>query len=83
MTCDVPSLNMTQTTTLTSYCLCTGCHKNDIPRPQYIIFKEAKNNFGNAVVQKALSHRFSISTSKEYICKKCDKHLLVEKNANT
>ena len=32
-----------------------------------------------AVVQEALSNRFSIPTSKEYICKKCDKHLLVEK----
>ena len=39
-------------------------------------------NFDNAVVQEALSNQFSIPTSKEYICKKCDKHLLVEKNAN-
>ena len=50
MTCDFPSLYMTQTTTLTNYCLCTCCHKTDIPRLQCIIFKEAKYNFGNAVV---------------------------------
>ena len=70
---------MTQSTTLTNYCLCTCCHKTDIPRSQCIIFKESKYNFDNAVVQEASSNQFSISTSKEYICKKCDKHLLVEK----
>ena len=70
---------MTQTTILTNYCLCTCCHKTDIPRSQCIILKESKYNFGNAVVREALSNRLSITASKEYICKKCDKHLLVEK----
>ena len=79
MICDFPAHYMTQSTTLTNYCLCTCCHKTDIPRLQLIIFKESKYNFGNAVVLEALSNRFSISTSKEYICKKCDKHILVEK----
>ena len=65
---------MIQSTTLTNY-----CHKTDIPRSQCIVFKESKYNFGNAVVLDELSNRFSIPTSKEYICKKCDKHLLVEK----
>ena len=69
---------MTQSTTLTNYCLCTCCHKTDITRSQCII-KKSKYNFGNAVVQEALSKQFSIPTSMEYICKKCDKHLLVEK----
>ena len=32
MTCDFPAQYMTQTTTLTNYCLCTCCHKTDIPR---------------------------------------------------
>ena len=50
MICDFPSLYMTQSTTLTNYCLCTCCHKTDIPRSQCIIFKESKYNFGNAVV---------------------------------
>ena len=79
MTCDFPSQYMTQSTMLTNYCLCTCCNKTDIPRSQCIIFKESKYNFGNAVVLEALSNRFSIPTSKECICKKCDKHLLVEK----
>ena len=79
VTCDLPSLYMTQTTILTNYCLCTCCHKTDIPKSQCIIFKASKYNFDNAIVQEALSNRFSIPTSKEYICKKCDKYLLVEK----
>ena len=61
-----------------NYCLCTYCHKTDIPRLQCIIFKESKYNFDNTVVVKVLSNRFSIPTSKEYICKKCDKDLLGE-----
>ena len=50
MTRDFPSLYMTETTTLTNYCLCTCCNKSDIPKSQCIIFKESKYNFGNAVV---------------------------------
>ena len=79
MTCDFPAQYMTQSTTLTDYCLCTCCHRTDIPRSESIIFKASEYNFGNAVVQEALSNQFSIPTLKGYICKKCDKHLLVEK----
>ena len=45
---------------------------------QCIIFKESKYNFDNTVVVEALSNRFSIPTSKEYIYKKCDKDLFAE-----
>ena len=79
ITCDFPSNYTTQSTTLTNYCLCTCCHRTDIPRSQCIIFKESKYNFGNTVVVEALSNRFSIPTSKEHICKKCDTDLLGEK----
>ena len=79
MTCNFPAQYMTQSMTLTNYCLCTCCPKTDIPRSQCIVFKESKYNLGNAVVQEALSNQFSIPTSKKYICKICDKHLLVEK----
>ena len=41
ITCDFPSNYTTQSTTLTNYCLCTCCHKTDIPRSQCIIFKES------------------------------------------
>ena len=63
------------TSTLTNYCLCTFCHKTDIPRSQCIIFKESKYNYDNTVVVETLSNRFSVPTSKEYICKKFDKDL--------
>ena len=76
---DLPSLYMTQTTTLTNYCLCTCCHRTDIPKSQCIIFKASKFNLENPIVQEALSNRYSIPTCKEYICKKCDKYLLLEK----
>ena len=79
VTHDLPSLYMTQTTILTNYCPCTCCHRTDIPKSQCVIFKAANYILENAIVQKALSNRYSIPTSKEYICKKCDKYLLVEK----
>ena len=73
MTCDFPLHYTTQSTTLTNYCLCTCCHKTDIPRSQCFIFKESKYNFDSAVVLEALSNRFSIPTSKEYIFKNVTK----------
>ena len=78
ITYDFPAQYTTQNTTLTNYCLCTCCHKTDIPRSQYIIFKKSNYNFDNTVVVQALSNRFPIPTSKEYICKKCNKDLLKE-----
>ena len=78
ITCDFLTNYTTQTTILTNYCLCMCCHKTDIPRSQCIIFKESKYNFNNTVVVEALSNRFSIPTSAEYICKKCNKDLLAE-----
>ena len=66
ITCDFPSNYTTQAITLTNYCLCMCCNKNDLPRSQCIIFKESKYNFGNTVVVEALSNRFSIPTSKEH-----------------
>ena len=65
-----------QSTTLRNYCLCACCHKTDIPRSQCIIFKESKYNYDNTIIVVALSNRFLVPTSTEYICKKCDKDLL-------
>ena len=75
---DFPANYTSQSTTLTNYCLCTCCHKTEIPRSQCIIFKESKYNYDNTIIVEALSHRFSVPTSQEYICKKCDKDLLQE-----
>ena len=76
--CDFPLNYTTQITTLTNNCLCTCCHKTDIPRSQCNIFKESKCNYHNTIVVEALSHKFSVPTSKEYIYKKYDKDLLEE-----
>ena len=76
--CDFPANYTSQSTTLTNYCLCTCCHKSDIPRSQCIIFKQSKDNYDNTVVVETLSNRFLVPTSKEFICKKCDKDLLEE-----
>ena len=75
---DFPTNYTSQSTILTNYCLCTCWHKTDIPRSQCIIFKGSKYNYDNTVVVEALSNKFSVPTSKEYICKKCDKDLLEE-----
>ena len=64
---DFPANDTTQSTTLTNYYLSTCCHKTDIPRSHCIIFKESKYNYDNTVIVEALSHRFSVPTSKEYI----------------
>ena len=61
---DFPANYTSQSTTLTNYCLCTCCHKTDIPRSQCIIFKESKYNYDNTVFVEALSNRFSVPTSK-------------------
>ena len=71
ITYDFPAQYTTQSTTMTNCHLCTCCHKPDIPRSQCIIFRESKYNFDNTVVVEALPNRFSIPTSKEYICNKC------------
>ena len=55
---DFPANYTSQSTTLTSYCLYTCCHKTDIPRSQCTIFKESKYNFDSTVVVAVLSHRF-------------------------
>ena len=36
----------------------------------------------NTVVVEALSNRFSVPKSKEYICKKCDKRFIGRNHAN-
>ena len=56
--------------------MCTCCHITDIPRNNCIILKESRYDLDNDNVCEALECRFSVSTSKEFICKKCDTMLL-------
>ena len=74
------SPDFTQNPTYTNHCICTCCHKPDLPRSQCIIFKASRYNSGNSVISHALSNCFVVSIAKEFICKKCDKSLLAEKN---
>ena len=73
------SPDFTQNPTYTNHCICTCCHKPDLPRSQCIIFKASRYNSDHSVVSNALSNHFVASTAKEFICKKCDKSLLAEK----
>ena len=73
------SLDFTQNPTYTNHCICTCCHKPDLPRSQCIIFKASRYNSDNSVISHALSNCFVVSTAKEFICKKCDKSSLAEK----
>ena len=73
------SLDFTQNPTYTNHCICTCCHKPDLPRSPCIIFKASRYNSDNSVRSHALSNCFVVSTGKEFICKKCEKSLLAEK----
>ena len=73
------SPDFTQNPTYTNHCICTCCHKPDLPRSQCIILKASRYNSENSVITHALSNHFVASTAKEFICKKCDKSLLAEK----
>ena len=76
---NMTSLDFTQNPAYTNHCICTCCHKPDLPRSQCIIFKASRYNSDNSVISHALSNHFVVSIGKEFICKKCDKSLLAEK----
>ena len=76
---DLTSVDVAQNPAWTNHCFCTCCHKTDLPRSKCIIFKESQYNFTNTTVIEALSTRFSVPTSKEFICKQCDAALIAEK----
>ena len=63
------SIDLTQNPTITDRCMCTCCHLTDIPQNNCIIFKESRYDLDNDNVYEALECRFSVSTSKEFICK--------------
>ena len=73
------SPDFTQNPKYTNHCMFTCCNKPDLPRSQCIIFKASRYNSDNTVVSSAMSNHFDVSTTKEFICKKCDKSLLAEK----
>ena len=56
--------------------MCTCCHVTDIPQNNCTIFKELRYDLDNDNVWEALDCSFSVSTSKEFICNKCESVLL-------
>ena len=75
------SPDFTQNPKYTDHCICTCCHKPDLPRSQCTIFKASRYNSDITVISNALSNHFVASKTMEFICKKCDKSLLAAKNA--
>ena len=73
------SPDFTQNPKYTDHCICTCCHKPDLPRSQCTIFKASRYNSDITVISNALSNHFVASKTMEFICKKCDKSLLAEK----
>ena len=76
---DLTSMDVAMNPAWTNHCLCTCCHKTDLPRSKCIIFKESWYNLTNTTVIEALSTRFSVPTSQEFIWKQCDVALIAEK----
>ena len=70
------SVDLMQDPTIIDWCLHTCCHVTDIPQNNCIIFKESRYDLDNDNVQEALDCRFSVSTSNEFVCNKCDSVLL-------
>ena len=73
------SPDFTQNPKYTNHCICTCCHKPDLPRSQCIIFKASRCISDNTEVSNALSNHFAASITKIFTCTKCDKSLLAEK----
>ena len=73
------SPDFTQNPKYTNHCICTCCHKPDLPRSQCIIFKASRYNSDNSVISNALSNHFVASTAEEFICKSVINHCWLKK----
>ena len=73
------SPDFTQNAKYTNHCICTCCHKPDLPRSQYTIFEASRYNFDNSVISNALSNHFVAFTAKEFICKSVINHCWLKK----
>ena len=56
-------------------CVCTYCHRNDLPWYQCVIFVRRNYNFNIPAVANALSKWYRDIRQKEFICKPCHKEL--------
>ena len=63
-------------------CLCTCCHKDDLPQYKCVIFLRNSYNFDIPAVANALSKRYREIIQNEFICKPCHKQLKDGKYSN-
>ena len=56
-------------------CVCTCCHRNNLPQYHCIIFVRQNYNLNIPAVANALSKWYTEITQKEFICKPCHKEL--------
>ena len=56
-------------------CVCTCCHRNNLPQYDCIIFLKQNYNFNTPAVSNALSKQYREIRQKEFICKPCHKEL--------
>ena len=73
------SLDFIQNPTYTNHCICTCCHKPDLPRSQCIIFKASRYNCDNSVISHALSNCFVVSKERNLSVKSVINHYWLKK----
>ena len=56
-------------------CVCTCCHRNDLPWYNCVIFVKHNYNLNIPAVANALSKQYQEIRQKEFICKSCHKEL--------
>ena len=56
-------------------CVCTCCHRNDLPWYNCVIFVKHNYNLNISAVANALSKHYREIRQKEFICKPCHKEL--------
>ena len=56
-------------------CVCTCCHRNDLPWYNCVIFVKHNYNLNIPAVANALSKQYWEIRQKEFICKSCHKEL--------
>ena len=63
-------------------CVCTCCHRNDLPWYNWVIFVKHNYNLNIPAVANALSKWYWEMRQKEFICKPCHKELKDGKYSN-
>ena len=63
-------------------CVCTCCHRSNLPRYDCVIFLKQNYNFKIHAVANTLSKQYREPRQKEFICKPCHKQLKADNYMN-